>query len=107
MFLQVGLGHDQRLLVRRHFGFSPHHLDGGKGADFYLLLIVLQELLGISQSLLLHLHVFLEREEVPIIVQDATQGGDDLLTKDGIGHLDVVLGDADVRRIGAAAKTVQ
>jgi hypothetical protein len=71
LLLQTGLGHDQILLISRHLGFRPHHLDGRQGSHRHLTLVVRKQ----------SLHVFFEGQVIPVEIQRLGDRGDNLLAE--------------------------
>ena len=89
------------------FGFGADDFDGRDGADFDLLLLVGVELGGYVNSLALDLDVFIERDQVPVQIDDGTDRGDDLEFEGKVGDFEVDLGDADVAVVDCTSKALQ
>ncbi len=93
--MKISLSHSQRLLIRGHYALRTHNFNRCQGANLHLLLIVGERLFRQGQRFLLHLHVLVGVDQVPVNVLDLIHRGDHLQTKGDIGDLAVVLGDAN------------
>ena len=93
--MKSSLSHSQRLLIRGHYALRTHNFDRRQGANLHLLFIVGERLLRQGQRFLLHLHVLVGIDQVPINILDLIHRGDYLQTKSDIGDFAVVLGNAN------------
>ena len=104
---QAGAGHGEIALGRRHSRLVGHHLHGGNGLEFKLLLIVGKSLVRESETLLADLLAFVGVDEVPINARHLCDRGDDLRFESEVGDLQIALGDADIALVGGDAKPGQ
>ena len=105
--LQIVLRHDQVLLVGGDRALRAHDLNGRHGADLRLTLGIVESLLRIGQGFLLHPHILVGIDQIPIHVFDLIDGGDDLQAEGNVGDFAVVLGDADEARVGKRSEALQ
>ena len=73
----------------------------------YLLLIVRKRLVGQVQGALLHRHVLVSIDQVPVDVLNLRDGLDDLVAKGHVFNFAVVSGNADLAQVGIKAEALQ
>ena len=94
-------------MIAGHGALRANHFDGGEGPDLDLFLGVGERLLREGEVLLLHFHVFVGVDEVPVHVFDLVDGGDGLQAERHIGNSAVVLGDLNETGVGGEAEALQ
>ena len=62
---------------------------------------------GEGERVLLHLHVLVGVDQIPVDVLDLVDGGDDLETKGDVGQFAVIFRDDDETLVGQEAETLQ
>src|SRR5215471_18460728 len=105
--LQVVLSHYQILLAGGYRALRADDLDRGHGPDLGLTPGVIERFLAIGQRLLLHAHVFVGVDQIPVHVLDLIDRGDDLQAKSHVGNLAVVFGDANEAHVGQESKALK
>ena len=83
-------------------GGDAGELDGGEGAFDDLIGVVVAELAGGAEGLLVDGDVFAEGDEIEVEAGDAVDGFEDLLLKEEAGDFAVFVGDADVTGVDGA-----
>src|SRR3954468_14833908 len=105
--VEVGLRLHEALLVGRYGVLSANDFDGSKASDLDLLLIVRQRFLRKGKGLLLHPHVFVRKDQVPVQILNLVDCRGYLQAKGNVCDLAVVLRNADQAIVRQKAETLQ
>ena len=105
MLFEQAAGVDEILLRREYLRVGARGLDRRKRAFFHLGFGIGEQLFRERDGLFLHLHVFVERDEIGVEAHHAINGGDELLLEEQAGDAALVGGDADEAVVEAGTET--
>ncbi len=104
---QVRPRRDQVLLPSGFFTLRTDDLDRRERSDLDLLLVVGKCLVGECERTLLHFHVFVGVDQVPVNILDLVDRCDDLQAKGNVRNFAIVLRDSDEASVRQKSKALQ
>ena len=101
------LGREDVLLARLHLGFRLDDVDGSDGPQLRAALIVLVQFLVQLEGVLLHLEVFIVRDQVPVKTDHVGHAGHHLVLESEVGNVPLVLGYANSAVVDRRPESLQ
>ena len=105
--MQIGLRHNQRLLIGCHCTLRANYLDGSERADLNLLLIVGERFLRQRNGTLLGSYVLVGVYQVPVDILDLGNSFDYLVAEGDVRDLAIIASDSNESGIQPRSKALQ